>query len=274
MAEPTFTEEQIKRYSRHLLLKEVGGRGQRKLLDSSVLIVGAGALGSPVALYLAAAGVGRLGIADSDVVELSNLQRQVLHRTPSLGKPKVESASKTLSELNPEIAIEPHATRITPSVAFELFRRYDVVIDGSDNFGTKYLVNDACVLLDKPFVIGSVLRFHGQVSTFRPHHGPCYRCLFEEAPPPGFMPSCAEAGVLGVVPAVIGSIEATEALKLLLGRGDTLVGRLLIYDALDMEFTTLAISQNPHCPSCGATPAITELRDENYPEACRLEAHP
>ena len=253
---------EIQRYARHLLLPEVGMPGQLKLRRSSVLCVGAGGLGSPVAMYLTAAGVGRLGIVDHDVVELSNLQRQVLHGTADVGRPKTESARAAVQHLNPHVEVVTHATRLTAANALEIFAGYDVVVDGTDNFPTRYLVNDACVLLGKPNVYGSVFRWEGQASLFAPHlGGPCYRCLFPEPPPPGTAPSCAEAGVLGVLPGIIGCIQATEALKLVLGQGRSLLGRLLLVDALDMRFKELRLRRDPACPACGEHPSLTRLTD-------------
>lgn len=255
-----FTEEQIRRYSRQIILPQVGGKGQRKLLASKVLVVGAGGLGSPAALYLAAAGVGTLGIADFDVVDLSNLQRQILHRTGDVGCPKTESAAETLRALNPDVTLAVHQERITSENALEMLEPYDVVVEGSDNLPTKYLVNDACVLSEKPLVLGAVYQFEGQVGVFLPG-GPCYRCIFPETPPPGAVPSCQEAGVLGVVPGVIGSIQATETLKLLLELGETLRGRFLVFDALHATFMELEMAPNPDCPICGQHATITELVD-------------
>ena len=245
---------QRERYRRHLALPEVGEAGQARLSAGSVLLLGAGGLGSPAALYLAAAGVGRLGIVDSDVVELSNLQRQVLHTEARAGMPKAESARATLSALNPQVLVEPHALRLDASNVDALVARYDVVLDGGDNFATRYLLNDACVRARKPLVHGSVFRFEGQVTTFLPGTGPCYRCLFPAPPPPELAPSCAEAGVLGVLPGVMGLLQATEALKLLLGVGDTLSGRLLTWDALSATFRTLRVAQAKDCPACTGRP--------------------
>jgi adenylyltransferase/sulfurtransferase len=272
-----FTEEQIRRYSRQIILPQVGGKGQRKLLASKVLVVGAGGLGCPVALYLAAAGVGTLGLADSDTVDLSNLHRQVLHHTPDLGRPKTESAAETLRALNPDVALTLHQERITRENALEILEPYDVVVEGSDNFPTKYLVNDACVLLGKPLVLGAVYQFEGQAAVFVPDAGPCYRCVFPEPPPPGAVPSCQEAGVLGVVPGVIGSIQATETLKLLLDVGETLAGRFLVFDALQMSFVDLEMARNPDCPVCGENPTVTELIDYGPDRAevfCTSRAEP
>jgi adenylyltransferase/sulfurtransferase len=262
------TREEIARYSRHLIMPEVTIEGQRRLKQGSVLLVGAGGLGSPAALYLAAAGVGRIGILDFDVVDESNLQRQVLHDTSWVGKPKLESARARLSALNPHVAIETHATALDSSNALRIMAGYDVVVDGTDNFETRYLTNDACFLLEKPNVYGSIFRFEGQASVFWPEKGPCYRCLYPEPPPPGLVPSCAEGGVLGILPGVVGGIQATEALKILLGVGEPLVGRLLLYDALAMRFEELKLRRDPKCPLCGESPTITELQD--YVAFCGL----
>jgi sulfur-carrier protein adenylyltransferase/sulfurtransferase len=255
------TREEIARYSRHLIMPEVTIAGQRRLKDGSVLLVGAGGLGSPAALYLAAAGVGRIGILDFDVVDESNLQRQVLHDTTWIGKPKLESARSRLNALNPHVAIETHATALDSGNALRILANYDVVVDGTDNFETRYLTNDACYLLKKPNVYGSIFRFEGQASVFWPDKGPCYRCLYPEPPPPGLVPSCAEGGVLGILPGVVGGIQATEALKILLGIGEPLVGRLLLYDALAMSFDELKLRRDPKCPLCGENPTIHELQD-------------
>jgi adenylyltransferase/sulfurtransferase len=256
---------ELVRYSRHLSLAEVGEQGQRRLKHGSVLIVGAGGLGSPAALYLAAAGVGRIGIADFDAVDVTNLQRQVLHDTASVGQPKTASARTRLEAINPLVRVETIDDELTSANALEVIADYDVVIDGTDNFKTRYLTNDACVLLGKPNVYGSVLRFEGQASVFATPDGPCYRCLFREPPPPGLVPSCAEAGVLGVLPGLIGMVQATEALKLLLGVGDTLAGRLLLVDALRMHFRTIRVRRDPECPACG-TRELQALVD--YDEFC------
>ena len=242
MTGANFTEEQVLRYSRHIILPGIGGEGQRKLLDAKVLCVGAGGLGSPIAMYLAAAGVGTLGIVDFDRVDLTNLQRQLLHDTDDVGRPKVESAVDRLHAMNPGIDVVPHDTMLTSDNAFEIIGQYDIVIDGSDNFPVRYLVNDATQMLGKPLVYGSIYQFEGQASVFMPgQETPCYRCLFPQPPPPGAVPSCAEAGVFGVLPGIIGSIQAVEAIKLIIGKGDPLVGRLLLFDALDMEFTTVKL---------------------------------
>ena len=253
--------EEVARYARHLSLPEVGAAGQRRLKASSALVVGAGGLGSPAALYLAAAGVGRIGLVDFDVVDESNLQRQVLHDTAWVGRPKLESARARLAALNPHVLIEGHPAAFTRENALELVARYDVVLDGTDNFETRYLANDACWLLGKPNVYGSIFRFEGQASVFWRDRGPCYRCLFPEPPPPGLVPSCAEGGVLGVLPAVVGSLQATEALKILLGIGEPLFGRLLLYDALAMRFEEVEVPRHPSCPLCSPVATITELQD-------------
>lgn len=259
-----FTEQQIQRYSRHILLPEVGGKGQRRINASSVFIVGAGGLGSPVALYLAAAGVGRLGLIDADRVDLSNLQRQVLHRTPDLGRLKVLSAKEKLLALNPDIEVVTHQERLTAKNIRALTEGYDILVDGSDNFATKFLLNDAAVLLCKPLIYGGILRFSGQVMTVLPRKTACIRCLFIAPPPAGAVPSCQEAGILGAVAGVIGSLQATEALKLILGIGDPLAERLLTYDALTLRFRTIRVKQNPACPVCGTRPQITELMDSEH----------
>jgi molybdopterin/thiamine biosynthesis adenylyltransferase/rhodanese-related sulfurtransferase len=265
--ERTLEPAQRERYSRHFLIPEVGERGQLKLLDSNILLIGAGGLGSPAALYLAAAGVGRLGIVDDDVVDESNLQRQVLHSTARLGEPKAQSARRTLEELNPDVEVVTLEERITSeNVDAILAQGWDVIVDGADNFPTRYLLNDAAVWHDVPIVHGSIFRFEGQVTVFKPHEGPCYRCLFPQPPPPELAPSCAEGGVLGVLPGVIGSLQANEALKLALGAGDPLVGRLLLFDALSASFTEVAIRRDPECPVCGDNPTITEYID--YVEFC------
>jgi sulfur-carrier protein adenylyltransferase/sulfurtransferase len=265
--ERTLEPAQRERYSRHFLIPEVGERGQLKLLDSSILLIGAGGLGSPAALYLAAAGVGRLGIVDDDVVDESNLQRQVLHSTARLGEPKAQSARRTLEELNPDVEVVTMEERITSeNVDAILAQGWDVIVDGADNFPTRYLLNDAAVWHDVPIVHGSIFRFEGQVTVFKPHEGPCYRCLFPQPPPPELAPSCAEGGVLGVLPGVIGSLQANEALKLALDVGDPLVGRLMLFDALSASFTEVAIRRDPECPVCGDDPTITEYID--YVEFC------
>jgi adenylyltransferase/sulfurtransferase len=256
------SNDQIKRYSRHLILPEVGMAGQKRICSTSVLCIGAGGLGSPIAMYLAAAGVGRLGIVDFDTVDFSNLQRQILHETRDVGRPKAESAKETIKGINPDVEVVIHNTRLSSENALDIIRRYDIVVDGTDNFPTRYLTNDACVLLKKPNVYGSIFRFEGQASVFAPHlSGPCYRCLYPEPPPPGMVPSCAEGGVLGVLPGIIGCIQATEILKLALGQGSPLVGRLLLFNALDMKFKELKLRRDPECPLCGEHPTIKELID-------------
>jgi adenylyltransferase/sulfurtransferase len=267
------SEDQRLRYSRHTLLKEVGEAGQIKLLESKVLLIGAGGLGSPAAMYLAAAGVGTLGIVDFDVVDVSNLQRQLLHGTKDVGRPKVESAADRLHDINPDVKVIAHKEPITSHNAFELIRNYDIVLNGSDNFPTRYLVNDACHMLGKPLVDGSIFMFEGQVTVYMPAQpelgiegGPCYRCLYPDPPPPGEVPSCAEAGVLGVLPGIVGSMQAIEAIKLILGIGEPLIGRLLLIDTLDMSFRTLKVQRNPECPLCGDHPTVTELID--YDQFC------
>ena len=267
------THEEIRRYSRHLTLPEVGVAGQEKLKASSVLCIGTGGLGSPAAMYLAAAGLGRIGLVDFDVVDESNLQRQIIHGTGAIGRSKLESARARLNDINPHVAVECHAVRMTSENALDIIGRYDVVIDGTDNFPTRYLSNDACVLLKKPNIYGAIFRFEGQASVFAPHlGGPCYRCLFPEPPPPGLVPSCAEGGVLGVLPGVIGVIQATEAVKLVLGQGEPLMGRLLLYNALDMKFREMKIRRDPGCPVCGGQPTITKLID--YEQFCGVRDHP
>jgi len=262
----TLTKEEIARYSRHLIMPEVTIEGQRRLKASSVLLVGAGGLGSPAALYLTAAGVGRIGIVDFDVVDESNLQRQILHDTSWVGRPKLERARARLGALNPHVRIETHAVALDRDNALDVMRGYDVVVDGTDNFETRYLTNDACYFLKTPNVYGSIFRFEGQASVFWPDRGPCYRCLYPEPPPPGLVPSCAEGGVLGILPGVVGGIQATEAIKVLLGIGEPLVGRLLLYDALAMTFEQLKLRRDPSCPLCGEAPTIHELQD--YPAFC------
>jgi molybdopterin/thiamine biosynthesis adenylyltransferase/rhodanese-related sulfurtransferase len=262
---PALSQQELLRYSRHLILPNVELEGQRRLKAARVLIVGAGGLGSPVALYLAAAGVGTLGLVDFDAVDVTNLQRQLLHGTKDVGRPKLLSAQERIRDVNPHVHVEPYETRLTSANALEILRDYDLVVDGTDNFATRYLTNDACVLLGKPNVYGSIFRFEGQASVFATADGPCYRCLFPEPPPPGLVPSCAEGGVLGVLPGMIGTIQAAEALKLILGVGGTLVGRLLLVNALTMEFRTVRLRKDPTCPACG-TRTITELID--YDEYC------
>ncbi len=264
-ANTELTREELVRYSRHILLPQVGEEGQRALKRSRVLLVGAGGLGSPVALYLAAAGVGTLGLIDFDTVDLSNLQRQILHGSAAVGRSKIDSARDRLLDINPNVSIEPYRTRLTSQNALEIARGYDLIVDGTDNFATRYLVNDTSVLLGIPNVYGSVYRFEGQASVFGAADGPCYRCLFRDPPPPDLVPNCAEGGVLGVVPGLVGTIQATEAIKMLLRLGDTLVGKLLTIDAMKMAFRTLTIQKDPSCPACG-THEITELID--YDEFC------
>ena len=268
---PELTREELVRYSRHILLPQVGEEGQRALKRSRVLLVGAGGLGSPVALYLAAAGIGTLGLVDFDTVDLSNLQRQILHGSAGVGSSKIDSARNRLLDINPNVSIEPYRTKLTSQNALEIARGYDLIVDGTDNFATRYLVNDTSVLLGIPNVYGSVYRFEGQASVFGAAGGPCYRCLFRDPPPPDLVPSCAEGGVLGVVPGLVGTIQATEAIKILLGLGDTLVGKLLTIDVLKMSFRTLTIPKDPGCPACG-THEITELID--YDEFCAGPAAP
>jgi len=263
---PELTNEEIKRYSRHLIMPEVGVEGQKKLKASKVLCIGAGGLGSPAAMYLAAAGVGTLGIVDFDTVDFSNLQRQILHGTPDVGRSKLSSAKDRLNAINPNVKIETYETALTSENALELFAPYDVILDGTDNFPTRYLVNDACVLLGKPNAYGSIFRFEGQASVFATKDGPCYRCLYPEPPPPGLVPSCAEGGVLGVLPGIIGVIQATETIKLIIGVGEPLVGRFMIYDALKMKFRELKLRKDPDCPVCGTHPTVTTLID--YEQFC------
>jgi len=270
--ESALSQAEVLRYSRHLLLPEVGLAGQRKLKAARVLTIGAGGLGSPLSLYLAAAGVGTIGIVDFDVVDLTNLQRQIVHGTSTLGRPKLESAEARLTDVNPNVRIEKHETRLTSQNAFEILGEYDIVVDGSDNFPTRYLVNDACVLLGKPNVYGSIFRFEGQASLFYAKEGPCYRCLYSEPPPPGLVPSCAEGGVLGVLPGIIGSIQALETIKWILGAGDSLIGRLLLFDALKLRFRELRLRKDPACPLCGERPSIHELID--YEAFCGIGAEP
>jgi len=255
------THDEIKRYSRHLIMPEVGMSGQKKLKKASVLSVGAGGLGSPLAFYLTAAGVGRIGIVDFDVVDFSNLQRQILHTTHDVGRPKLDSAAEKLNALNPNVNVELHETRLTSENALQLFEKYDIIVDGTDNFPTRYLVNDACVLTGKPNVYGSIFRFEGQASIFATSDGPCYRCLYPEPPPPGLVPSCAEGGVLGILPGLVGLVQATEVIKLILEKGTSLVGRLLLFDALGMKFRELKLRKDPECPVCGENATIKALID-------------
>ena len=263
---PTLTNDEVNRYSRHLIMPEVGVEGQRKLKAAKVLCIGAGGLGSPVAMYLAAAGVGRLGIVDFDTVDFSNLQRQILHGTPDVGRSKLASAKDRLNALNPNVQVDTYETALSSQNALQIFEPYDIVVDGTDNFPTRYLVNDACVLLGKPNAYGSIFRFEGQASVFATKDGPCYRCLYPEPPPPGLVPSCAEGGVLGVLPGLIGVIQATETLKLIMGIGEPLVGRFLIVDALRMKFRELKLRKDPDCPVCGTHPTVTQLID--YEQFC------
>ena len=258
---PELSHEELLRYSRHLLLPEVGVPGQRRLRGARVVLIGAGGLGSPAALYLAAAGVGTIGLVDFDQVDVTNLQRQILHGTPAVGRSKLESAAERITDLNPGVSVEQHELRLSRDNALDVLAEYDVVVDGSDNFPTRYLVNDACVLLGRPYVYGSIFRFEGQASVFAMKDGPCYRCLYPEPPPPGLVPTCAEGGVLGVLPGVIGSIQALEAIKLVLGAGESLAGRLLLFDALRLRFRELRLRRDPACPVCGETPTIRELVD-------------
>jgi adenylyltransferase/sulfurtransferase len=264
----SLTKEEVQRYSRHLIMPEVGMDGQLKLKNAKVLCIGTGGLGAPLGVYLAAAGVGRIGLVDFDVVDNSNLQRQILFGTKDVGRPKIAAAADRLRDLNPDIQIETFETRLTSENALELFKDYDIIVDGTDNFPTRYLVNDACVLLGKPNVYGSIFRFEGQATIFAYPGGPCYRCLYPEPPPPGLVPSCAEGGVLGVLPGIVGSIQAAETLKLILGAGDSLVGRLLLFDALAMKFRELKLRKNPECPACGEHRTITKLID--YEEFCGI----
>ena len=267
------SNEEISRYSRHLILPEVGMAGQKKLKATSVLCIGTGGLGSPIAMYLAAAGIGKIGIVDFDVVDYSNLQRQIIHGTADVDRPKVQSGKETLNSINPEVEVVIHETMLTSENALDIIEPYDIVVDGTDNFPTRYLTNDACVLLKKPNVYGSIFRFEGQASVFAPElGGPCYRCLYPEPPPPGMVPSCAEGGVLGVLPGIIGCIQATEIIKLALGKGEPLINRLMLYSALDMSFRELKLRRDPKCPICGENPTITELID--YQEFCGIGDEP
>jgi molybdopterin/thiamine biosynthesis adenylyltransferase/rhodanese-related sulfurtransferase len=268
---PNLSHEEILRYSRHLLIPEVGLQGQRKLKAASVLIIGTGGLGSPAALYLAAAGIGRIGLVDYDVVDLTNLQRQVIHGTATVGRLKVESARNRMLDLNPDIQVDIYNQSFTSKIALGIAEPYDLIIDGSDNFPTRYLTNDLCVLTGKPNIYGSVYRFEGQVSVFDARFGPCYRCLFPEPPPPGLVPTCAESGVFGVLPGTIGTLQATEALKLILGVGEPLISRLLLYNAHDMSFEFVKLRKNPNCKVCGANPTVTELID--YEAFCGVPGH-
>ena len=266
----TLTKDEILRYSRHLIMPEVGMEGQLKLKSAKVLLIGTGGLGAPLGLYLAAAGVGRIGLVDFDVVDFTNLQRQVIHGTKDVGRKKLDSAAETMLDINPYLQIDRHETALTSENALDILKDYDIVVDGTDNFPTRYLVNDACVLLKKPNVYGSIFRFEGQATVFAYAGGPCYRCLYPEPPPPGLVPSCAEGGVLGILPGTIGLIQATEAVKLILGIGEPLVGRLLLYDALAMRFRELRLRRNPECPVCGDHPTIRKLID--YQQFCGIPA--
>ena len=266
---PELTTDDLSRYSRHLILPEVGMEGQRKLKAARVLCVGTGGLGSPLGLYLAAAGIGTLGLVDFDVVDVSNLQRQIIHSTKDIGRKKLDSAEEKLLALNPALNVVKHETMLSSANALDILKDYDIVADGTDNFPTRYLVNDACVLLGKPNVYGSIFRFEGQASVFATRHGPCYRCLYPEPPPPGLVPSCAEGGVLGILPGLVGVIQATETIKLILGKGESLVGRLLLIDALNMRFRELKLRKNPECPLCGVNPTVTELID--YQQFCGIK---
>jgi molybdopterin/thiamine biosynthesis adenylyltransferase/rhodanese-related sulfurtransferase len=266
VAEASLSKEEILRYSRHLIMPEVGMEGQLKLKQARVLLVGAGGLGAPLGLYLAAAGIGKIGLVDFDVVDFTNLQRQVIHGTKDVGKKKLDSAFETMRDINPFVELVGHETALSSDNAMEIFSGYDIVVDGTDNFPTRYLVNDACVLLNKPNVYGSIFRFEGQATVFAYEGGPCYRCLYPEPPPPGLVPSCAEGGVLGILPGVIGLIQATETVKLILGIGQTLVGRLMLYDALNMKFRELKLRKNPECPVCGDHRTVTKLID--YVQFC------
>ncbi|MBO8141842.1 MAG: molybdopterin-synthase adenylyltransferase MoeB [Firmicutes bacterium] len=266
-----FTEDEIVRYSRHILLPEVGGVGQQKLKEARVLIVGAGGLGSPAAFYLAAAGIGTIGIVDDDVVDLSNLQRQILHRTQDVGTPKVESARRALEDLNPGVKVVPYRFRLDAGNVMDLIREYDVIVDGVDNFATRYLLNDACVMAGKPLVDAGILRWDGLVMTIRPGEGPCYRCVFPEPPPPGAIPSCQEAGIIGAIAGIMGTIQALETVKLILGVGETLTGRLLVVDALEGRFRQVTARRDPGCPVCGENPTITQLVE--YDLACDIRGN-
>ncbi|MCA1728124.1 MAG: molybdopterin-synthase adenylyltransferase MoeB [Actinobacteria bacterium] len=262
------SNEEIARYSRHLIMPEVALDGQKKLKQARVLTIGAGGLGAPLAMYLAAAGVGTIGVVDFDVVDESNLQRQIIHGTSDVGRPKMESALDRIKDINPNVKVETYEEPLTSENALDIFKDYDIIVDGTDNFPTRYLVNDACVLLGKPNVYGSIFRFEGQASVFYAEEGPCYRCLYPEPPPPGLVPSCAEGGVLGILPGAIGTIQATETVKLILGIGEPLIGRLLLYDALGMSFREMKLRKDPNCPVCGENPTVTELID--YQEFCGI----
>jgi adenylyltransferase/sulfurtransferase len=269
---PTLTNDELSRYSRHLILPEVGMEGQQRLKAAKVLCVGTGGLGSPLAFYLAAAGIGTLGLVDFDVVDASNLQRQIIHSTKDIGRKKIDSAQEKLNALNPALNVVKHDTMLTSANALEIFAQYDIVADGTDNFQTRYLVNDACVMLGKPNAYGSIFRFEGQASVFATKEGPCYRCLYPEPPPPGLVPSCAEGGVLGILPGLVGVIQATEVIKLILGKGEPLIGRLLLVDALSMRFRELKLRKNPECPVCGTNPTVTALID--YNQFCGIAPEP
>jgi sulfur-carrier protein adenylyltransferase/sulfurtransferase len=269
---PQLTNDDLGRYSRHLILPEVGMEGQQRLKAAKVLCVGTGGLGSPLALYLAAAGIGTLGLVDFDTVDSSNLQRQIIHSTKDIGRKKIDSAQEKLNALNPALNVVKHDTMLTSANALEIFAQYDIIADGTDNFQTRYLVNDACVLLNKPNAYGSIFRFEGQASVFATEEGPCYRCLYPEPPPPGLVPSCAEGGVLGILPGLVGTIQATEVIKLILGKGEPLIGRLLLVDALTMRFRELKLRKNPDCPVCGTNPTVTELID--YNQFCGIAPEP
>jgi len=269
---PQLTNDELGRYSRHLILPEVGMEGQQRLKAAKVLCVGTGGLGSPLALYLAAAGIGTLGLIDFDVVDSSNLQRQIIHSTKDIGRKKIDSAQEKLNALNPALNVVKHDTMLSSANALEIFAQYDIIADGTDNFQTRYLVNDACVLLNKPNAYGSIFRFEGQASVFATEEGPCYRCLYPEPPPPGLVPSCAEGGVLGILPGLVGVIQATEVIKLILGKGEPLIGRLLLVDALTMRFRELKLRKNPDCPVCGTNPTVTALID--YNQFCGIAPEP
>ena len=271
LADITLSNEEVERYSRHLIMPEVGMAGQKKLKAASVLLIGAGGLGSPLALYLTAAGIGRIGLVDYDVVDYTNLQRQIIHGTKDVGRLKLESAKESMLAINPFVQVDTYEVALTSANALEILAPYDIIIDGTDNFPTRYLTNDACVLLGKPNVYGSIFRFEGQLSVLYAKEGPCYRCLFPEPPPPGSVPSCAEGGVLGILPGTIGAMQATEAIKLILGIGDSMIGRLVLYDALNMEVTEVKLRKNPNCPVCGENPTVTELID--YEQFCGAPAH-
>jgi len=266
--EVTLSKDEILRYSRHLIMPEVAMEGQLKLKQAKVLLVGTGGLGAPLGLYLAAVGIGKIGVVDFDVVDFTNLQRQVIHGTKDVGRPKIDSAADRMADINPNVEIVKHEVALTSENALDIIRGYDIVVDGTDNFPTRYLVNDACVLLNKPNVYGSIFRFEGQASVFATENGPCYRCLYPEPPPPGLVPSCAEGGVLGILPGLIGIVQATEAVKLILGSGEPLIGRLLLYDALAMRFRELKLRKNPECPICGPNRTIHELID--YQQFCGI----